>query len=168
MGVEKRFFTQGEICEIVGVTRRQIQYWTYTGLLTPRFKTQGGHARYTFGDLVAYKTAKKLLDAGISIQRLRKSLTTLQGLLPKIKSPLNELTLVATGEVVLVLYENTLFEALSGQEWIINLSDLQRDVEKWQERSQRLRKFKRKNIPKQKEEELNRVEVQTRSQTESA
>lgn len=144
MGLEKRFFTQAEVCEIVGISRRQIQYWGSTGLLISRFKTKGGHARYSFEDLIAYKTAKKLLDSGISVQRIRKSLTTLQGFLPKIKSPLSELTLVASGDLILVLYENTLFEAISGQEWIIRLSDLKRDVENWYERSQRLKRFRKK------------------------
>jgi len=144
MGLEKRFFTQAEVCEIVGISRRQIQYWGSTGLFISRFKTKGGHTRYSFEDLIAYKTAKKLLDSGISVQRIRKSLTTLQDFLPKIKSPLSELTLVASGDVILVLYENTLFEAISGQEWIIHLSDLKRDVENWYERSQRLKRFRKK------------------------
>ncbi|HEX9758448.1 MAG TPA: MerR family transcriptional regulator [Nitrospiria bacterium] len=144
MGIEKRFFTQAEVCEIVGISQRQIQYWGTSGLFLSRFKTRGGHTRYSFEDLIAYKTAKKLLDSGISLQRIRKSLANLQSFLPKIKSPLSELTLVASGEVILVLYENTLFEAISGQEWIIHLSDLKRDVENWVERSQKLKLFRKK------------------------
>ena len=144
MGLEKRFFTLSEVCEIIGVSRRQIQYWGSTGLISPKVKTQGGHARYSFRDLIACKAAKKLLDAGISVQGLRKSLATLQNFLPKVKSPLQELTLVASGDIVLVLYENTLFEAITGQELIIHLSDLQRDVEQWYGRSQRIKRFKRK------------------------
>ena len=58
------FFRQGEVCKIIGLTPRQIQYWEKTGLLVPSYRTQGGHRRYTFQDLVACKTAKKLLDAG--------------------------------------------------------------------------------------------------------
>ena len=96
MGLEKRFFTLSEVCEIIGASRRQVQYWGSTGLVSPKVKTQGGHARYSFRDLVACKAAKKLIDAGISVQRLRKSLATLQDFLPKIKSPLQELTLVAS------------------------------------------------------------------------
>lgn len=144
MGREPRFFTLSEVCDIIGLSRRQIQYWSSTDLISPELKTRGGHARYSFRDLIACKAAKKLIDAGISVQGLRKSLATLQNFLPKIKSPLQELTLVASGDIVLVLYENTLFEAISGQEWIIHLSDLQRDVEKWFGRSQRIKRFKRK------------------------
>ena len=45
------------------------------------------------------------------------------------KRPLVELTLVATGEMILVFYEGTVFEAVSGQEWIIEvlLRGLERD-----------------------------------------
>ena len=145
MGLEKRFFTLSEVCEIIGASRRQVQYWGSTGLVSPKVKTQGGHARYSFRDLVACKAAKKLIDAGISVQRLRKSLATLQDFLPKIKSPLQELTLVASGDIVLVLYENSLFEAITGQELIIYLSDLHRDVEQWYGRSQKIKNFKRKH-----------------------
>ena len=144
MGLEKRFFTLFEVCEIIGASRRQIQYWGSTGLISPEVRTQGGHARYSFRNLIAYKAAKKLIDAGVSVQRLRKSLATLQNFLPKVKSPLQELTLVASGDIVLVLYENTLFEAITGQGWIMHLADLQRDVEQWYGRSQRIKRLKRK------------------------
>ncbi len=167
MGLEKKYFTQAEVCEIVGISRRQVQYWGTTRLISPRFKTKGGHARYSFEDLVSYKAAKKLLDAGISIQRIRKSLIHLQGFLPKVKSPLSELTLVASGDVILVLYENTFFEAISGQEWIIHLSDFQRDVEDWYQRSQRRKQFRRKHLKYGKEANAVKVVEKTRDRMKS-
>ncbi len=143
MGVEKRYFQSREVREIVGLTRRQMQYWDQTRLVTPAQRTPGGHARYTFEDLIAYKTAKKLLDAGVSLQRIRKVLSRLRDILPTIKKPLVELTLVATGDVVLVFYENTVFEAVTGQEWLLDVADIQRDVERWQRRVGRVRAFRR-------------------------
>jgi DNA-binding transcriptional MerR regulator len=143
VGVEKRYFQSREVREIVGLTRRQMQYWDQTSLVTPAQRTQGGHARYTFEDLIAYKTAKKLLDAGVSLQRIRKVLSRLRDILPTIKKPLVELTLVATGDVVLVFYENTVFEAVTGQEWLLEVADIQRDIERWQRRVGRVREFRR-------------------------
>jgi DNA-binding transcriptional MerR regulator len=143
VGVEKRYFQSREVREIVGLTRRQMQYWDQTRLVTPAQRTQGGHARYTFEDLIAYKTAKKLLDAGVSLQRIRKVLSRLRDILPTIKKPLVELTLVATGDVVLVFYENTVFEAVTGQEWLLEVADIQRDIERWQRRVGRVREFRR-------------------------
>lgn len=143
MGVEKRYFHSREVREIVGLSRRQMQYWDRTGLVTPGHRTQGGHARYTFEDLVAYKTAKKLLDAGVSLQRIRKVMVRLREILPTIKRPLVELTLVATGDVVLVFYERTVFEAITGQEWLLDIGDVQRDVDRWQRRVGTIRRLRR-------------------------
>lgn len=144
MGVEKQFFHSREVREIVGLTRRQMQYWDRTSLVTPAHRTRGGHARYTFEDLVAYKTAKKLLDAGVSLQRIRKVMARLREILPTIKKPLVELTLVATGDVVLVFYERTVFEAISGQEWLLDIADVQRDVDRWQRRVGTIRQLRRR------------------------
>ncbi|MEO5656049.1 MAG: MerR family transcriptional regulator [Nitrospiria bacterium] len=147
VGTEKRYFHSHEVREIVGITRRQMQYWDQTGLLTPAERTLGGHARYTFEDLIAYKTAKKLLDAGVSLQRIRKVMARLREILPTIKKPLVELTLVATGDVVLVFYENTAFEAITGQEWLLDVADVQRDVDRWQNRVAGIRRFRRGSRP---------------------
>ncbi len=140
---QEDLFTRREVSEIIGLTRRQIQHWDQSGLIRPSLRTSGNHARYTFQDLVSFKTAKKLLDAGISTQRIRHSLSTLQRLLPRVKRPLVELTLVATGEMILVFYEGTVFEAVSGQEWIIEVSDVKQAVEKWQRRVADLKKYRR-------------------------
>jgi DNA-binding transcriptional MerR regulator len=134
------FFKGNEVCTIAGITRRQLQHWDRTGLVGPTYRTRGGHGRYTFQDLVAYKTAKKLLDGGVSLQKLRRSVAELRCILPKIKRPLEELTLVATGDVILVFYEGTVFEALSGQQWVLEIGEVRRDVERWQ---QKMRKVSR-------------------------
>jgi hypothetical protein len=42
----------------------------------------------------------------------------------------SELVLVATGDLVLVLHRGSTFEAVSGQEWIFEVSRLQREVER--------------------------------------
>jgi len=136
-------FARREVSEIIGLTRRQVQHWDQANLIKPSFHTKGGHTRYSFQDLIAFKTAKKLLDAGVSLQRIRHSLLELQRLLPMVKRPLAELTLVATGDVILVFYEGTVFEAVSGQEWIIEVSEVTQAVEKWQKRVTELKKYRK-------------------------
>jgi DNA-binding transcriptional MerR regulator len=143
MGKEKQFFKSQQVREIIGLTRRQMQYWASTDLVVPSYTTAGGHARYTFEDLVALKTAKRLLGAGVSVQRIRNVMSELKNVLPKIKRPLSELTLVATGDVILVFYEDTVFEAITGQQWILELAEIQRDIEKWEKKFQGLRKYRR-------------------------
>jgi DNA-binding transcriptional MerR regulator len=120
----------GDVVRVIGVSRRQLQYWAETGLVAPSARTPGGHRRYTFADLVALKATKQLIDAGVSVQRIRSSLGSLKRTLPQVRHPLSELVLVATGDVVLVLREGSAFEALSGQEWIVEVAQFQRDIER--------------------------------------
>ncbi|HEC19434.1 MAG TPA: MerR family transcriptional regulator [Gammaproteobacteria bacterium] len=117
-----------QVMRITGLTRRQLSYWRKTGLVVPQDNTRGGHARYSFADLLALKTARKLIDAGVSVQRIRRSITSLTGFLPSCNAPLTELSLVATGDVILVLHREAAFEALSGQEWIYPVAELEREA----------------------------------------
>jgi DNA-binding transcriptional MerR regulator len=124
-------FKAGDVVEIVQISRRQLQYWSQTDLIRPSAKTPGGHARYTFGDLVALKAAKRLIDAGVSVQRIRKSIRALRRMLPAVDRPLAELILVATGDVLLAFKDGTAFDAISGQEWVFEVAEFQREVEAW-------------------------------------
>jgi DNA-binding transcriptional MerR regulator len=121
--------------QILEISRRQLQYWAQTDLIRPSARTPGGHARYTFEDLVALKAAKRLIDAGVSVQRIRKSIRVLRELLPKVRKPLAELVLVATGDVVLAFRDGTAFDAISGQEWVFEVARFQREVEAWKHSS---------------------------------
>lgn len=127
-------FTNRQVVAVTGVTQRQLVYWRRTGLVEPSGTSPGGHARYAFQDLIALKTAKRLIDAGVSVQRIRKAIASLIRFLPTVRRPLAELSLVATGDVVLVFHEGMAFEALSGQEWVFQVADLERDVARMRER----------------------------------
>jgi len=125
------FYRSRDIAQLLGISRRQLQYWAQTGLLHPSRQTRGGHYRYSFQDLVALKAAKRLIDAGVSVQRIRKSISALQQMLPTVRRPLAELVLVATGDLVLVFHEGAAFEAISGQEWVLEVAEFQREVRAW-------------------------------------
>ncbi len=125
-----RFQTR-EVIEILQISRRQLQYWAQTGLVEPSAKTPGGHSRYTFEDLVALKAAKRLIDSGVSVQRIRASIGALRKILPTVERPLAELVLVATGDVVLVFRDGMAFDAVSGQEWVFEVAEFEREVESY-------------------------------------
>jgi len=124
-----------DVVQILGISRRQLQYWAQTDLIAPSEKTPGGHRRYTFEDLVALKATKRLIDAGVSVQRIRSSIRALRHMLPRVERPLSELTLVATGDVVLVFHEGSAFEAVSGQEWVFEVAQLERELKAWRRES---------------------------------
>ena len=141
----ERFRTR-DVIQILGISRRQLHYWAQTGLVTPTAQTPGGHGRYSFEDLVALKTAKRLIDAGVSVQRIRKSIAALQRILPTVRRPLAELILVATGDVVLAFRDGAAFDAVSGQEWVFEVAQLQREVEAWQRSSAELSALHRPRV----------------------
>lgn len=122
-------FSSRQVCRITGLTARQLRYWQQTGLLSPSEVTPGGHARYSFTDLIALKSAKRLLDAGVSLQRIRKCLHSLTRFLPTARTPLRDLSLVVTGDVVLVLHAAGAFDAVSGQEWVLPVADILQEIE---------------------------------------
>lgn len=130
-------FRTGDVVAILEISRRQLQYWAQTGLVEPSVRTPGGHGRYTFEDLVTLKAAKKLIDAGVSVQRIRRSIRFLRGMLPAVQRPLAELTLVATGDVVLAFKDGTAFDALSGQEWVLEVAAFHREIEAWRTSTRR-------------------------------
>ena len=121
-------FKTREVVELLDLSRRQLQYWSKTRLIEPSARTPGGHHRYSFADLVALKATKRLIDAGVSVQKIRRSVRALQELFPQVDRPLGELVLVATGDVVLVFRDNAVFEAISGQEWVFTVADFEREV----------------------------------------
>ena len=131
MNSVRNCFRTRDVVDLLKISRRQLQYWAQTHLVEPSSKTPGGHSRYSFEDLVALKAAKRLIDSGVSVQRIRASIGALRKILPTVKRPLAELVLVATGDVVLVFRDNTAFDAVSGQEWVFEVAKFRREVEAW-------------------------------------
>jgi DNA-binding transcriptional MerR regulator len=66
-----------DVQKIVGISYRQLDYWARTGLVRPSIRDAGGSGTqrlYSFEDLVVLRTIKKLLDAGVSLQRIRRAI----------------------------------------------------------------------------------------------
>ena len=59
-------FRGPQVCAIVGITYRQLDYWARTDLLRPSIteaKGSGTQRRYSYQDLLELKVIKGLLDA---------------------------------------------------------------------------------------------------------
>jgi DNA-binding transcriptional MerR regulator len=70
-----------QVCRLVGITYRQLDYWARTGLLTPTLATakgSGSKRRYDYTDVLEVKVIKSLLDSGISLQRARRAVDCLR------------------------------------------------------------------------------------------
>jgi DNA-binding transcriptional MerR regulator len=71
-----------QVCSIVGITYRQLDYWARTGLLEPsvsRARGSGSQRLYSYSDLLQLKVVKRLVDSGVSLQSTRKAIECLRG-----------------------------------------------------------------------------------------
>ncbi len=70
-----------QVCSIVGITYRQLDYWARTDLLNPSISEahgSGSQRRYSYPDLVQLKVIKRLLDSGVSLQAARRAIECLR------------------------------------------------------------------------------------------
>ncbi|TDB81156.1 MerR family transcriptional regulator, partial [Micromonospora sp. KC721] len=68
-------------CHAVGISYRQLDYWARTALVVPSVRDASGSGTqrlYSFRDLVVLKVVKRLLDAGVSLQNIRKAIEALR------------------------------------------------------------------------------------------
>jgi DNA-binding transcriptional MerR regulator len=74
-------FRGPQVCSIVGITYRQLDYWARTDLVRPSItdaKGSGTQRTYSFQDLVRLKVVKSLLDAGVKLQTARQAIEYLR------------------------------------------------------------------------------------------
>ncbi|MFN2590996.1 MAG: MerR family transcriptional regulator [Actinomycetota bacterium] len=89
-----------EVCKVVGISYRQLDYWARTELVTPSIKDAGGSGTqrlYSFQDLVLLRTIKNLLDAGVSLQSIRRAIEYLR---KQLNTEPTSVTLVSDGRRV--------------------------------------------------------------------
>lgn len=99
-------FDQGyrapQVCNIVGITYRQLDYWARTGLIRPSLQTASGSGTqrlYAFTDVVQLKVVKRLLDAGMSLKKIRQAMEILR-IQMESESPLADVTLLSDGNTI--------------------------------------------------------------------
>lgn len=114
----KRSFRSNEVIRLTGLTQRQLDYWAKTGFIVPSdVLVQGKRTRrqYSFTDLVAFRTALKLLSVGIPLQRVRRAVAELQKRLGSYASQ------QLLSQVVFVTDGQDIFELLTDPPLIVNI-----------------------------------------------
>jgi len=64
-----------QVCSIVGITYRQLDYWARTDLIRPSdadAKGSGTQRLYSYRDLLELKVIKSLLDSGVDLKKVRR------------------------------------------------------------------------------------------------
>jgi len=87
-------------CHAAGITYRQLDYWARTGLVMPSVRPASGSGTqrlYSFRDIVVLKVVKRLLDAGVSLQNIRRAVDQLRS---RGVEDLGNITLISDGTTV--------------------------------------------------------------------
>lgn len=93
-------FRAPQVCNLVGITYRQLDYWARTGLLKPSVRSargSGSQRLYSFTDVVQLKVIKRLLDAGMSLKKIRQAIDILRN---QLQSDLADVTLLSDGQTI--------------------------------------------------------------------
>ncbi|TPV97288.1 MAG: tetratricopeptide repeat protein [Myxococcales bacterium FL481] len=121
-------YSVSEVARLFEVPESRLRYWSQTGFLAPS-QRQRGRLRYTFRDLVSIKVAVGLLNAGLSLQRVRRSLDALRLRLPAVDDPLATLRVQCERDRVVVVTDEGNYDAATGQLVLdFELAALQRQV----------------------------------------
>ncbi|MDQ3571003.1 MAG: MerR family transcriptional regulator [Actinomycetota bacterium] len=118
-----------QVCSLVGISYRQLDYWARTSLLRPSIseaKGSGTQRRYSYRDLLELKVIKRLLDAGVSLQSARRAIEVLRSSGEDVASA----NLVLNGsQSVLARSGEEIIDLLQGGQGVLNIVALAGVVE---------------------------------------
>lgn len=134
------YYTSRHIEALLGINRKVLHYWRKIGLLTSGIRTEGGHYRYQFTDLVLIKTIIRIRKEGIGIHKIKKVAAELKKRYPELKEPLAEKSYYIVGKEVIATDKKGSFNPLTGQCTYIRNGEIKQFV-----KNMTLEKF---NIPK--------------------
>ncbi|HUB71521.1 MAG TPA: MerR family transcriptional regulator [Acidimicrobiales bacterium] len=110
-----------QVCNIVGITYRQLDYWARTDLLRPSVSDARGSGTqrvYSYTDLLQLKVIKQLLDAGVSLRSTRKAIECLRASGEDVASAS---LVIADDRSVLAHSGEELFDLLRGGQGVLSI-----------------------------------------------
>jgi DNA-binding transcriptional MerR regulator len=118
-------FRGPQVCKIVGITYRQLDYWARTELLRPSItdaRGSGTQRCYSYHDVLDLKVIKRLLDAGVSLRQARRAVECLRD---DLGADLATANLVLAGsDAVLAHSEGEVVDLLRGGQGVLNIVPL--------------------------------------------
>lgn len=106
-GIRRSAFKSKDVTRLFGISLRQLDYWVRTGLVKASILNSEGRGStrvYGFLDLIQIRTIKALVDGGMSIQKIRKSVSYLEKKV-RIELPLTA-RLLTDGETIFHVLRN--------------------------------------------------------------
>lgn len=102
-----------DVERLSGAPEAQLRRWHKSGLL-PALR-EGGQLRYRFADVIAARTARALIEQGMTTRRVREAVEAVRAWRPDVPHPLASLRVVAEGGELLVRIDDQLVHGRSGQ-----------------------------------------------------
>jgi tetratricopeptide (TPR) repeat protein len=121
-------FSGTEVSRLLGFSAARLRTLDRAGVVSPSGRRRGRRA-YTFGDLIALRTAQTLLARKVRLRDVTRAIAALQRSLPEVTRPLAELRVVSDGQRVVVRSQEGTFEPLTGQMLLdLEIKSLRDDV----------------------------------------
>jgi tetratricopeptide (TPR) repeat protein len=108
-----RHYSTREVAELAGLPEVRVRRWARAGLVTPS-KDSHGRWRFSFQDLAVLRTAGRLLEANVTVNRVTRTLSRLREQLPAGR-PLSAVRILVAGPHVIVKDRLASWELESGQ-----------------------------------------------------
>lgn len=113
-----QLYTSHDARRLVGISQRQLTYWDQSALVRPHARAAAGRGSrrlYTVLDVVQLKVIRRLREAGMSLQKIRRAFVFIAAL-PDEPAPLAELAVLTDGQRIFVRRsDEAVVDALSGQ-----------------------------------------------------
>jgi DNA-binding transcriptional MerR regulator len=110
-----------QVCAVVGITYRQLDYWARTDLLRPSIseaRGSGTQRLYSYADLLQVKVIKRLLDSGISLRSARRAIACLRSSGDDVASAN---LVIDEGRTVLAHSGEEIIDLLKGGQGVLNI-----------------------------------------------
>ncbi len=113
-GARDDAYSVRHVARLLDLPEHRLRYWSQSGFISPSVR-RGGRVFYSFRDLIELKVAKALLESGMPLRRVRRSLGALGRRLPEAKHMLASLRIRCEGDELVVEHAQGAYEAESGQ-----------------------------------------------------
>jgi DNA-binding transcriptional MerR regulator len=110
--------------KVVGISYRQLDYWARTDLIRPSLSDasgSGSRRSYSYNDLLELKAIKKLLDAGIKLEQVRKVFAYLR---EHVTTDIAAAHIVIDGGSVMLCDGDQLVDVLKNGQGVLNVLSL--------------------------------------------
>jgi len=113
-----------QTAKVVGISYRQLDYWARTDLIRPSLSDatgSGSRRKYSYNDLLELKAIKKLLDAGIKLEQVRKVFEYLR---EHVSTDIAAAHIVIDGGSVMLCDGDQLVDVLKNGQGVLNVLSL--------------------------------------------